>query len=80
MIGSIKEDIVKKLRQEKENGAVIIIWTCRSGAFLNKMKEFLDKNNIPYDYINENYPGLDFITSRKIYADEYWDDRATKIS
>ena len=79
-IGPIKEKIVEKMKQEKENGTIIIIWTCRKGPFEYQMKKFLDEHNIPYDYINENWPRLDFVTSDKIYADEYWDDRAVNVS
>lgn len=75
-IGDIKEDVVKEIREEKEKGSIIILWTCRSGEFLEDAVKFCKVNNIPIDYANENIPELDFETSRKIYADRYVDDRA----
>jgi predicted kinase len=73
-IGVINDNMVLKLRQWWELlGNIIIIWTCRSGDRLNQMKSFLLKNNIPFDFINEN-PIANF-GSPKIYAHEYHDDR-----
>lgn len=78
LIGTIKEDVVSKMRVEKKRGTTIIIWTCRDGKYIDKMVEFLKDNQIPYDYVNENVPWVNF-SSRKILADEYWDDRAVNI-
>ena len=79
-IGAINEEVLRDMVYEKKvKGTVIIIWTCRSGEYMKEMWDFLDKNDIPYDYINRNYPHLGFETGRKIYADEYWDDRAKEI-
>ena len=52
---------------------IIIIWTCRSGDYLNQMRAFLLKNGIPFDFINEN-PIVDY-GSPKVFANEYHDDR-----
>ena len=81
-IGTIKQDVVEEMREEKDNGTYIIIWTCRSGADLSRMQDFLMENNIPFDRINANAPWiLDEWKrdNRKIYADEYWDDKARRI-
>ena len=51
----------------------IIVWTCRGGDYVSEMAEFLRKNNVPYDYINEN-PLVNF-GSPKVYANRYLDDR-----
>lgn len=56
---------------------VIIIWTCRSGDKLNLMREYLIKNQIPFDFINEN--PLFNTGSRKIFAHEYYDDRNVEV-
>ena len=52
---------------------IIIIWTCRSGDYLNEARAFLLKEKIPFDFINEN-PIVNF-GSPKIFAHEYFDDR-----
>jgi hypothetical protein len=56
-----------------------ILWTCRQGEMLQKALDFLKKNNIVFDGINENAPFLDFGTSNKIFADAYVDDRANLV-
>jgi len=73
-IGAIVESKVEEMQEWwilNEN--IIIIWTCRSGDYLNQMRAFLLKNDIPFDFINEN-PIVNY-GSPKIFAHEYHDDR-----
>jgi hydroxymethylpyrimidine pyrophosphatase-like HAD family hydrolase len=63
-----------------KKGCYIIIWTCRSGEMLQQMSEFLKSNKIVYDMINDNYPQVGFVTSRKIFSDFYIDDRSFDIN
>jgi len=56
------------------NNCTIILWTCRTGKTLKQATDFLDKNEVHYDYVNENIPELDFKTSNKIFANMYIDD------
>ncbi len=74
-LGEPRRGVKEALDWFKENGGTIIIWTCRAGKDEKKAKRFLEKHGIPFDYLNENIPGLGFETSRKIYADLYVDDR-----
>jgi predicted kinase len=72
-IGTIFIDMeshMKALWLDKSN--IIIIWTCRSGDYLNQMRKFLIDNKIPYDFINEN-PMVNY-GSPKVYANFYYDD------
>ena len=81
-IGTIKQDVVEQMREEKDKGTYIIIWTCRSGEDIQRMQDFLDKHDIPYDRINANAPWiLDAWKrdNRKIFAHEYIDDKATHV-
>lgn len=74
-IGAIKEKEVLYMDEIwKEISNVIIIWTCRSGDYLDQMRVFLLENNIPFDFINEN-PLFD-TGSRKVFAHKYIDDRS----
>lgn len=57
----------------KDLSNIIIISSCRSGDYENQMRDFLLKQKIPFDFINEN-PLFD-TGSRKIFAHEYYDDR-----
>ena len=67
------------LRQAKELGATIILWTCREGKELENAVNWCKENNVPIDYVNENVPeriekwGND---CRKIGADVYIDDKS----
>lgn len=71
-----KKDEINKLGQE----LVIILWTCRSDETLLAAKEWC-KENMPASiipkYYNEN-PEVP-MNSRKIFANEYWDDRAINV-
>ena len=89
-IGEIKQDVVDKLldtiEELKTDGyePVLILWTCRcdhgSGKnYLTDAWEFC-KKNLPFQfsYANEN-PYCNFgrpDLEKKIFANEYWDDRA----
>jgi predicted kinase len=66
-----KVDVMNRLWKDLSN--IIIVWTCREGNFEAKMRDFLNSNKIPHDFINAN-PIFD-TGSRKIYAHVYHDDR-----
>ena len=74
---------IKKLLRRKSAGDRIILWTCRTGEQLETAVQWCAKYGLFFDAINENisenvkYFGND---SRKIYAHEYWDDKAKRIS
>lgn len=68
-------DFVKDL---KESGEIIVLWTCRSGEYLEDALEWCKEKNIEFDYVNENTDeNIDKFQSdsRKIFADYYLDDK-----
>ena len=71
--------VINKLKIEQERGAQLILWTCRRGKELAEAVFWCSIHGLMFDAINDNVKstierfGGD---SRKIYADEYWDDRA----
>lgn len=74
-IGAPISDMIDKMREwEKDMGNITIVWTCRSGNLLNEARDFMLKNDIPFDFINEN-PMVEYDGSPKIFASEYYDDR-----
>lgn len=80
-IGDEIPTTVHKLKAEKNKGARLILWTCRYGDRLIDAVEWCTARGIQFDSVNENLP--DIIESfggdtRKIFADEYWDDRAVR--
>ena len=68
---------VKEVVQWLYENCYIILWTCRTGNVLQNALNFLERNDIKFHKINENIDCLKFETSVKIYADRYFDDRAT---
>jgi hypothetical protein len=90
-IGNLREEVLDKLRRRmvKCNKLgkipVVILWTCRADIpernYLSEAIDFCMENNVPIQFVNEN-PLMDFghpECVKKIYADEYWDDKAVAI-
>lgn len=81
-IGEPKIDVIQRLLTEKEQGARIILWTCRQNQFLNDAIDWCRQQGIEFDCINSNLQEcIDLWGNdcRKISAHEYWDDRAITI-
>lgn len=82
-VGKLIPGAKETMQKIKELGGEIAIWTCRTDQWAQDAKDFLDKNEIPYDYFNKpfdhhvNIYGGD--NSRKIYADCYIDDRSVQF-
>lgn len=87
-IGNIKQNTIDLLLKKKEEvnklgqELVVILWTCRSNNTLIAAKTWC-KENMPQSiipkYYNENPEIAINGQSQKIFANEYWDDRAVKI-
>ena len=81
-IGKLKPHAKEIINRLFEQGHKIIIWTCRStqihktpNSTIFAVKDFLLTNGIRFHTINNNYAGLGFQPSPKVYADLYIDDR-----
>jgi len=75
-IGPLFPDAAEALRFFRKEGIKIIIWTCNANT--DRIRDFLIKNDVPFDWINENDPTLSKRyrnDSRKVGADMYIDDR-----
>lgn len=82
-IGEPAEGVLRRLREEKERGARIILWTCREGELLEQAVAWCAQRGITFDAVNEQVremKGAFGNDSRKIFAKEYWDDRAVPVS
>jgi len=81
-IGKPHWEIIEKALAKKANGTALILWTCREGQQLQEAVEACKRWGLSFDAVNNNlservsFFGCD---SRKISADEYWDDRAVHI-
>lgn len=78
-IGALKPEAKKYINKLRADGYEVIIWTTRTHLKLLEAIEFLAKEGIKYNEINQSsqanlmmYNGQD---SRKIFADMYIDDR-----
>jgi hypothetical protein len=79
-IGELKEGARSVINALKQEGYFIIIWTCRTAEKMLEAENFLRKEGVLFDAINENspmnlakYSGRD---TRKVYAHVYIDDNA----
>lgn len=82
-IGEPKFGTIAYLLKEKKQGAKLILWTCRIGEMLEKAVAWCADHSLEFDAINENLTeiieafGSD---TRKIFANEYLDDRNVLLS
>lgn len=81
-IGEPNDRAIEKLIRRKHEGDKIILWTCRIGERLEEAVRWCEQHGIIFDAVNDNLQSEkdSFGTNpRKIYAHEYWDDRAVKV-
>lgn len=82
-IGRENRKAINELIRRKAEGDKIILWTCREGKQLREAVLWCMNRGLKFDAINENLPdnkekfGND---SRKVFAHEYWDDKAVFVS
>jgi hypothetical protein len=79
-IGPPKENVIQYAKdQQTIYGAKIILWTCRTGDHLQAAINWSREHGLYFDEVNRNVDELvEFFGSdtRKIFANEYIDDRA----
>ena len=78
-IGAPHMDVIRAAIAEQEKGAALILWTCRAGELLEAAVDWCSSYGLKFDAVNANLPeriAYYQIESRKVSADEYWDDRA----
>ena len=82
-IGQEHEDIIEFAKYEQKNGAALILWTCRCGELLDAAVEWCRARGLEFDAVNENLPErvaqYGGTESRKVLADEYWEDKGFDI-
>ena len=78
-IGEIKLKTWNKMRMARGQGAKIILWTSRDHQNLEDAIEFCKQQGFEFDAVNENLPECQALfnnDTRKVFADEYWDDKS----
>lgn len=65
------------LKELQKRGALLILWTFRTGRELQDAVEFCKRNGVEFYAVNRNYPEEEWneSTARKINADIFIDDR-----
>ena len=80
-IGTTIPVTLRPLLEEQHRGARIILWTCRRGELLDAAVYWCQDHGLHLDAVNENVPDMiEFFggDTRKVFASEYWDDRAVR--
>ena len=79
-------EVIAKVKEFKEHGASIILWTCREGKLLEEAIEKCKEFGIELDAVNENAPcnkkylkTKEPLATRKVLADFYLDDKSLNI-
>ena len=78
-IGRPIERTWELMREAQANGAKIILWTSRDNQRLKEAVEFCTERGFHFDAINSNLDECQILfnnDTRKVYANEYWDDKA----
>lgn len=75
IMGKIREDAIKYINKLYNDGYLLVLWTCRSGDFLEEAINALKEARIFHCFTFVNEDGLGN-SSRKIVAAFYIDDRA----
>lgn len=80
-IGATNEKVLNYCKDEQSKGARIILWTNRVGEPLETAIKWCEEHGLRLDAVNDNLPeSVEFFgtNTRKIYADEFIDDRMTQ--
>lgn len=78
-LGEPNTDLIEYLKQMKNNGNKLILWTCRAGEALINAVNWCRQYQLEFDAVNDNLPEIVEEygnNSRKISCDFYIDDRA----
>ena len=65
-------------KERKAEGHKLILWTCRSGKYLDEAVAWCKEQGLIFDAVNENLPEMIELFDndcRKVFADYYIDDR-----
>lgn len=81
-IGDPNWDIIDAAIEKQENGAKLVLWTCRCDEYLQEAIDACEKWGLKFDAINDNVEELKSLfgdNPRKVSATEYWDDHNVNL-
>ena len=79
--GEQNQALFAHLISAQRRGAVLILWTCRTGESLLRAVKYCGERGLRFNYINENAEETIRrfgCNPRKVYADIYIDDKAMR--
>lgn len=77
-LGEANAELIEKLKECKNNGDKLILWTCRQGENLGDAVQWCKEKGLYFDAVNDNLQEIKDLfgnNSRKITADIYIDDK-----
>ena len=77
-IGEPRQEIIQAIRNYKEIGCKVILWTCRNREALAEAVQWCKRIGLEFDAINRNLPEVQEMfggDTRKVFADIYIDDK-----
>lgn len=81
-VGPPNEALINFLKERKNIGDRLILWTCREGQELKVAIDFCEECGLKFDAVNDNLPEIIEkygVNSRKVSCDYYIDDRAVFV-
>ena len=78
-IGKEKARMCELVRKLQKLGVRSILWTSRTGEYLDAAVEWCQMHDLKFDAVNENLPEIIALTgedTRKVYANVYIDDKS----
>lgn len=81
-IGEPIQKTIDALKAEQAEGAKVILWTCRRDEQQTAAVDWCAQHGIHLDAVNRNLPEIVAAfggETIKVFANEYWDDRAVRM-
>lgn len=81
-IGEPRQQVINELIKAQAEGAKLILWTCREGELLDAAVMWCLNRGLRFDTVNDNLDENKRLfgnNCRKVWADEYWDDKSVLV-
>ena len=80
-IGEPNTELIEYLKELREGGHSLILWTCRENIlfgpkFLDQAVNWCRQQGLEFDAVNKNLQSHNGFAKRKVLADVYIDDKA----
>nr|DAQ97811.1 MAG TPA: Cof subfamily of IIB subfamily of haloacid dehalogenase superfamily [Caudoviricetes sp.] len=70
---------IESIKELRERGHNLILWTCRQGDLLDEAIQWCKEHDMPFDLVNEHEPNnlkaFGGVSGNKVFANIYIDDR-----